>query len=175
MNNETIIIAIVLLSALVIAAWVFLVFYAYSMFKGVPFVRSADKRVRAMMEFAEIRPGVRVADLGSGDGKVLLEAARRGAVCVGYEVNPLLAAWSRAQVRRSGLMDRIEVHTENLWDAPLKGFDVIFVYLMPELMGRLKEKVKRECAPGTIIISNGFLFPDWTPEAMRDNVRRYRV
>lgn len=166
---------IIIAGLLVIAAWIFLVFFAFSLFAGAPFVPTADRRLRVMMELAEVKSGTRVADLGSGDGKLLFKAARSGALCDGFEVNPLFAAWSRVRARRNGLGDRITIHTKNLWHADLAGYDVIFAYLMPELMGRLKEKVLRECAPGTIVISNGFLFPDWTPEAARDNVRRYRI
>ena len=106
-----------------------------------------------MIRLAEIHSGDVVYDLGSGDGKLLVLAARKGARATGYEINPILVLFSKLRGTNT--------HWRNFWGADIHDADIIFIYLLPWKMDRLAEKLKRECKKGTTIVSNSFIFPGW--------------
>ena len=135
---------------------------------GAPFVRSNKKAVDAMIRLAKIKPGDTVYDLGSGDATLLFRAAALGATAVGLEINPFLVLWtwikkmlSKRPKTGSNPEDRITVHWKNFWNADLHDADVVFVYLLPWRMEKLESMLKTQCKPGTLIISNSFIFPNW--------------
>jgi len=114
-----------------------------------------------MIRLARIKPGMRVYDLGSGDGTLILEAGKTGAVAVGLEINPFLVLWTTIRIFFSRQRTRTHVRWSNFWMADLSDADVVFVYLLPWRMGKLAAKLKKELKTGSLIISNSFIFPDW--------------
>ncbi len=132
-------------------------------FLGRPIIRGAiyfptsTRSVETMLRFAEIRSGDKVVDLGSGDGRILIAAAKAGAEAVGYEINPILVRRSRRAIARAGIS--ATVYWESFWRADLSQFDVVIVYGIPYIMKDLQKKLERELQPGTKIISNAFTFP----------------
>jgi len=128
-----------------------------------------------MIDLAEIRPGERAVDLGSGDGRLLRAAARAGARVVGWEMNPALVVWSRAAARAIGAGEQTVVHRGSFWRAPLSEFDVIFLYLLPETMEKIAAKIRREAKPGARIIVNAFPIHQWPLDAQDGHVYRYRA
>lgn len=126
---------------------------------GAPFVRSNKVAVDAMIRLARIRPGMKVYDLGSGDGTLLFHAARLGATAVGFEINPFLVLWTNIKIFASGRQKHIFALWRNFWFADFSNADVVFVYLLPWRMKALETLLKRTCRPGTRIISNSFIFP----------------
>ena len=170
-----------LLLGVVIAAALFGVFFIIleiyvgiiGHYKGAPFVRSKKDRIRAMMELARITPDMRVVDLGSGDGSILIEAAKHGAVATGVEFNPFLVRYSQWRVRRAGVGDRVTVIKGNLFAYSLRDTDVLFLYLLPKTLKDLAPRLKKELKPEARIISNGFLVSDWEVAEEKNNVRLY--
>jgi len=132
---------------------VFLFYMCLASLIGAPFVPTKNASAEAMIRLADIKKGDTVYDLGSGNGKLLLMAAKKGADAVGYEINPILVLFSNLR----GAPTR----WKNLWHADIHDADVIFVYLLPWKMKRLAEKLKKECKNGTVIVSNSFIFPGW--------------
>ncbi|MCX6792169.1 MAG: hypothetical protein NT149_03985 [Candidatus Gottesmanbacteria bacterium] len=120
---------------------------------GAPFVPTKNAAAEAMIRLAGITKGDMVYDLGSGDGKLLLLAAKKGARAIGYEINPLLVLLSNLRGART--------RWKNFWNADIHDADVIFIYLLPWKMERLASKLKTECKKGTVIVSNSFIFPGW--------------
>lgn len=106
-----------------------------------------------MVSLAHLKPGMIVYDLGSGDGRVLVEAAKRGAKPVGVEMNPFLVLLCR--------LKKLNVRWQNLWNADISEAQVVFVYLLPHHMNKLERKLKKELKPGSLIVSNSFIFPHW--------------
>lgn len=143
--------------------------------RGAPFVASRRDKIRLMCDLAEIRPGMRVVDLGSGDGAILFEAARRGAIATGLEINPFLVWFSRIRARCAGFKNKISVLRHDFYFGDLPEADVIFVYLWPETMDKLREKFLRECQPGTLIISNAFPMKGWRAIMEKDGVYLYEI
>lgn len=128
---------------------------------GAPFVPSTKPVSRKMIEFANIEKGMKVYDLGSGDGRLLALAADRGAMVVGYEINPFLVIISSVLLMLRGYRLQTSVRWKNFWSAPISDADVLFVYLLPWRMKELEQKLDRELKPGTLVVSNSFIFPNW--------------
>lgn len=132
---------------------VFIFFLALAFVTGAPFVPTKTPTADAMIRLADLKKGNVVYDLGSGDGKLLLLATRKGTRAIGYEINPLLVLYANLRNART--------RWKNFWRADIHDADVIFIYLLPWKMERLAEKLKNECKKGTVIVSNSFIFPGW--------------
>ncbi len=139
----------------------FFLFLCLAFVTGGPFVPSSKKAVDAMVALAKIRSGQTVIDVGSGDGRVLFAAAKKGANAIGIEINPYLVRFTQIKAFLGAYRGRITVRWQNLWSADLTNADVVFVYLIPWKMDVLAKKLKKELKPGSLVISNSFMFPDW--------------
>jgi len=130
----------------------------------VPDVRTPYPTVRAMLELAGVTGGDIVYDLGSGDGRIVIDAAREfGARGVGVEIDPALVAQSRATARRLHLGDRVRFLEQDLFATDLAEATVVTLYLSPEMNRRLRPKLLAELAPGSRIVSHDFDMGDWAP------------
>ncbi|MFZ5535193.1 MAG: class I SAM-dependent methyltransferase [Patescibacteria group bacterium] len=139
----------------------FFLFLCLAFVTGGPFVPSSKKSVDAMVALAKIRSGQTIIDVGSGDGRVLFAAAKKGANAIGIEINPYLVRFTQIKAFLGAYRGRITVRWQNLWSADLTNADVVFVYLIPWKMDVLAKKLKKELKPGALVISNSFMFPDW--------------
>lgn len=153
-------------------------------FLGRPIIRGAiyfptsPRSVAAMLKLAEVKPGDKLVDLGSGDGRILIAAAKVGAEAVGYEINPMLVRRSRRAIARARVgagsgSGGTTVHWEDFWRVDLSQFDIVIVYGIPYIMKKLQHKLERELRPGTKIISNAFVFPGWKPVAQDRKILLY--
>ena len=139
----------------------FFLYLCIAFMTGGPFVPTRNSSVDAMIRVAGIRNGMTVVDLGSGDGRVLLAAAREGAYAVGFEINPYLVWYTRLRAFLSPQRGMISVYWKNLWRADISRADIVFVYLIPWRMKELAGILNRQLKPGSLVISNSFIFPDW--------------
>ncbi len=142
---------------------------------GAPYVPSQSASVEKMMAIAEIKPGEKTADLGSGDGRVVIAMAQRGAEAHGFENNPVLVLVARRNIRKAGLSGKAFIHWKNFWHADFSQFDAMSVYAMPYIMGRLYRKMKHEMRPGSRIISNAFEFKNETPLKKEKGIYLYTL
>ena len=152
---------------------VFFVFFPLA--RGAIYDPSSPVQTSLMVDLADVRPGEKAADLGSGDGRVLIALAGRGAEAHGYEVNPVLVLLSRRNIRRAGLERKAFVHWRSFWRADLSPFSLITVFQVDFVMGRLETKLKRELPDGARIVSHHWRFLDWPPETVRGDMYLYRV
>lgn len=130
----------------------------------VPDVRTPLVVVNEMLRLADVTASDVAYDLGSGDGRILIAAARdRGARGVGLEIDPALVAQSTERARRLGLADRLTFRQQDLFEADLTPATVVTLYLSPELNHRLRPKLLRELRPGARIVSHRFDMGDWVP------------
>ena len=163
---------------LIILIWallaLYLVFTVVAIFAGAAPIPSTESTVKCMMDLANIQPGELLLDLGSGDGRILIAGAKRGARCIGFEINPILLWYTRLRARIQGLTS-ISVHGTNLWDADIKDADILTIYMVPIYMERLRKKIQAEMKPGSRVISGVYPFPDWEPEKTNGRVYMYRV
>lgn len=129
-------------------------------FKGAFYAESSPERARNVVELADTRPGQKIADIGSGDGRLVIEFAKLGLDAVGYEINPWLVLVSRTRIKKLGLQDKAKIYWRNFWNVDLSQFDTVVVYAIGYAMDKLEEKFKNEMRSGSKIISVYFKFSD---------------
>jgi SAM-dependent methyltransferase len=130
----------------------------------VPFVVSPEPVTLAMLSIARVGPRDVVLDLGSGDGRIVITAAKRfGARGLGVELSPQLVEQSRDNARRAGVADRVQFRVQDLFETDLAQASVITMYLLPEVNLQLRPKLLA-LAPGTRIVSHDWDLGEWKPD-----------
>ena len=130
----------------------------------VPFITTPDRVTLAMLELAVVGPRDHVIDLGSGDGRIVITAARRfGATGLGVEIVPELVQKSRAIAREAGVQERVEFREQDLFATDLGRATVVTMYLLPEVNLQLRPRLLA-LAPGTRVVSHDWDLGDWAPD-----------
>ncbi|PYN04055.1 MAG: SAM-dependent methyltransferase [Candidatus Rokuibacteriota bacterium] len=139
----------------------------------VPYVQTPHEVVAEMLRLAGVGRDDVVYDLGSGDGRLVIAAARDfGARGAGIEIDPKLVALSTESARRAGVADRVTFREGDLFQMDLSPATVVTLYLSPELNLRLRPKFLRELRPGARIVSHDYGMGDWAPaRTLRMEVR----
>ena len=131
--------------------------------KDVVWVPTAQPVVEKMLELAKVTPQDYVIDLGSGDGRTVIAAAKRGARALGIEYNPDMVELSRQNAEAEGVASRATFVNADLFQSDLSQATVITMFLLPELNLRLRPALLR-LKPGTRIVSNTFTMEEWEPD-----------
>jgi ribosomal protein L11 methylase PrmA len=134
----------------------------------VIFVPTPQDVVNAMLKIAEVGKNDVVYDLGCGDGRIVVSAARRGARSVGIDIDAERIREANANIRRAGVAQRAKVVHADLFDSDIGEATVVTLYLLQSLNQKLKPKLLAELKPGTRIVSHGFDMGDWKPEKTLD-------
>lgn len=130
-----------------------------------PYIPSTRLNVDEMLRLAGVRPSDIVYDLGSGDGRVVIAAARDwGARGVGIEIDADLVAESREHAQREGVADRARFRAGDIFAADLREATVVTMYLLTSLVHRLQPKLLAELKPGTRIVAHDYGFAGWKPD-----------
>ena len=158
-----------------VTAFYFLFFFFFPLGRGAVFFPSSPAHTSAMVALVGPRTGEKAADLGSGDGRVVIALARAGAEAHGFEINPALVLLSRWRVRRSGLTDQARIHWGSFWRADLSPFHVVTVFQGSFIMRRLERKALRELRPGARLVSDYWGFPTLKPDSLSGTLFLYRV
>jgi SAM-dependent methyltransferase len=145
---------------LIVFIMLFIISMLYYGMRYVPYVPSNKKCVKLMLEAADIKPGQKVYDLGCGDGRLVIAAQKtHGAIATGYEIAPFVYLLAHIRKRLAGSSATIK--KKNLFKENLSNADVVFCYLFPRLMNKLKKKFEAELKPGAKVISNAFTIEGW--------------
>ena len=126
----------------------------------VPYVQTPMEIVERMLRMAEVKSGDRVIDLGSGDGRIVIEAAKRGASGLGVDLDPSLIKLATENAARAGVADKAQFRVMDLFDADLSGATVVAFYLLPEFNEKLLPRLLK-LKPGTRIVSHDGGIGDW--------------
>lgn len=130
-----------------------------------PFITTPEEVVGHMLRLAGAGPADLVADLGSGDGRIVIAAARDfGARGLGIELDGRLAEQSRANARKAGVGDRVSIVQGDVLTADFSAASVVTVYLLPGLLGQLQSRFVYELKPGTRVVSHSFGMAGWAPD-----------
>ena len=129
----------------------------------VPFVVSPEEVVDRMLRIADIGPADTVIDLGSGDGRIVIGAAKRGARALGIDIDPSLVEKARNNAASAGVAARAAFVAQDLFDTDLSKASVVTMYLLPEVNLKLRPKLLA-LAPGTRIVSHDWNMGDWEPD-----------
>jgi SAM-dependent methyltransferase len=130
-----------------------------------PYVTSPPQIVEAMLEMAGVTSRDTVYDLGCGDGRIVIAAARKyGARGVGVDIDPARIEEARANARSAGVSGKVDFQVNDLFDADIRNATVVTLYLLPEANLRLRPRLLRELKPGTRVVAHSFGMGDWQPE-----------
>jgi precorrin-6B methylase 2 len=147
------------------SALLFLLLQAPAHVPDIHFVPTSTGIADAMLEGAHVTKDDVVYDLGSGEGDIVIEAARKyGARGVGIEIDPKLVATSREHAAKAGVGDRVEFRVGDLFEADIADATVITLYLSPATNLRLESKLVRDLKPGTRVVSHRFEMAGWVPD-----------
>jgi SAM-dependent methyltransferase len=132
-----------------------------------PFVVTPDAVVDRMINFAQPKPGDHLIDLGSGDGRIVIEAAKRGATGFGVDIDPRLVALSQSRAARAGVAERAKFEVRDLFETDLSRASVITMYLLPEVNLQLLPRLQK-LKPGTRIVSHDYDLGPWPFDEMTE-------
>lgn len=150
--------------------------------RAAPFVPTFNKDVDRMVELAQLKDGDHIVDIGAGDARILIAAAKQKNITgVGYELSlgMFLVGWLR--IRLAGLHPRLKMVWGDFFHRDLSGFQAVLCFLTPPAMAKLEPKLKAELKPGTRVVSAVFPLPTWVPiskdksDANRVSIWVYRV
>jgi hypothetical protein len=133
-----------------------------------PFVPSPEAAVAAMLRYAHVGPGDFIIDLGSGDGRIVRTAAKVfGARGFGVEIKEDLVKSSNEAAQKEGLADRVKFLKQDLFNTDISQATVLTMYLLPDTVNMLRDKLLNELKPGTRIVSHDYPLTGWIPEDMK--------
>lgn len=130
-----------------------------------PYVLSADEVVHRMLRMADVGPRDFLVDLGSGDGRIPIAAAKfYGARSHGVDLDPPLIALARANAAREGVSELASFELQDLFETDLSAASVVAFYLLPDVAMQLRPKLLRDLKPGTRIVAHDYGLGDWLPD-----------
>lgn len=135
-------------------------------FYGLPPVPTRLSRIRKALKLVKLQSNEVLYDLGSGDGRVLIIAAREfGAQAVGIEIGPVQRAFSWLKVLYNGIRHKVRIEAGNFYKADLGAADVVFVYATSKEVKKLAAHLEKQMKPGSRLVSISADFPEWEPSA----------
>jgi SAM-dependent methyltransferase len=135
----------------------------------VPYVPTPEPVVDRMLELADVGPDDVVYDLGSGDGRIVIRAARKyGARGVGIEIDPELVKEARQNAKNAGVSDLVEFRQGDLFKSDFSDATAVTLYLLPSVNQKLRPMLFEQLTPGTPVVSHDFDMGKWSPERTVD-------
>lgn len=129
----------------------------------LPFVPATSRQVENVVKMLQHRRGPLV-DIGSGDGRIVIAAAKAGFPAVGYELNPWLVWYSRYRAWREGVHGSARFYISDLWKVTFAQYSNVVIFGVPQMMPQLEKKLEFELEDGARVIACRFPFPHWTPD-----------
>jgi len=146
--------------------------FAYVLMFGAPYLPTRRAQVNQALDLLALKKGELLIDLGSGDGAVLVEAAKRGIKCIGYELNPFVFAVAYLRVWKYRKLVKIKL--KNFWKLPIPAETAgVFVFLLDKYMQKLDKKLQKEAPRGLKVISYTFLIPGKKPKVSKNALSLY--
>lgn len=141
-----------------------------------PFVQTPVEVAKKMLEISQIRSGEVLYDLGCGDGRLIILAAKEiGARATGIELREDLIERARTEIKRLNLEGKVNVIQGNFFDVPISDADVVTLYLTSSANERLRPKLEAELKAGARVISHDFKVPGWKPRAVYNELLGHTI
>jgi tRNA G37 N-methylase Trm5 len=141
--------------------------------KIVPYVPTPQEIVDRMLEMAQVKKGDVLYDLGSGDGRIVVTAAKKyGVRAIGFEIDPERIKESHANIKKAGVEKLVEIRQQDIRTVDLSGATVLTMYLLPEVNLMIRPNIWKQMKPGSRVVSHDFDMGDWKPlkaEKVKDN------
>lgn len=145
---------------------------SYSLIFGAPYAALGRDRIKTMFELLDVKKGRRSLDIGSGDGRIVIEASKHGLHAYGVEINPLVYLVSLLNLKLKGTVNT-KVFLKDFWQLDLSNYDYITVWGTKHMIKNLEKKLLKELKPGAMVVSNHFPFPTWKHKKVKNNVYLY--
>ncbi len=146
---------------LVITIALYLLSLIYSSIMGSPYVPTKMREIIDIFDQILIKKKSKFLDLGCGDGRIVrLVAQNYGLFAVGVDINPMIIFWARIKAKLARL-ENASYKIENIFKTDLSDYDIVYLFLMPELLTKLGPKLENETKKGAILISHGFKIAGW--------------
>lgn len=152
---------------------IFLVANTAGFFFGAPFAPTPKSKLEGLFTKLDLSNSDIIYDLGSGDGRVLLAAARRGHQAVGFEINPVLCFWSWMHVWQNQAGSKVKIYCGSFWNRSLSEAKVVFAFILPQYMNRLEKKLAKEVKKGTYVVTYLARLPGRKPMRQEDGIYVY--
>jgi ribosomal protein L11 methylase PrmA len=137
---------------------------------GLPSRPTHPDRIRKALQMADLKADELLYDLGSGDGRVLVIAAREfGAKAVGIEIGPVQRLVSRMAARNNGVSDRVRVEAGDFYKSDVRNADVVFIYATSTEVTKLASHLEKQMKPGSRVVSISADFPEWEPNDFNED------
>jgi SAM-dependent methyltransferase len=133
-------------------------------YPDVPFVPTTDEAVKAMLELAGVTKNDVLYDLGCGDGRIVVAAAKLGAHAVGIDIDPARISEAKAFAKSAGVENLVRFEENDLFEADFHEATVVTLFLLSDINLKLKPKLLQQLKPGTRVVSNTFDMGDWKPD-----------
>jgi len=152
----------ILIFAFVLALIIIFISFIYTGWRSAPWVPTGSRDIKRFLKLAEIKPGWKFYDLGCGDGRLVVAAAKQGAVAEGFEISllPYLLSKIRLLFRKN---INVKVRYKDFWHSHLGDADIVYFYLMPKVYPKLRQKFESELKKGTKVISYVWPIDGWRP------------
>jgi SAM-dependent methyltransferase len=131
----------------------------------VPYVPTPETVVQRMLDLGKVGKNDYVIDLGSGDGRIAIAAAKRGARALGVDIDPRRIEEATANAAKQGVKDRVNFRRQNLFETEIKDANVVTMYLLTSVNLQLRPRLLAELRPGTRVVSHAFEMGEWEPDA----------
>jgi len=132
--------------------------------KIVPYVPTPQEVVDRMLDLAQVKKGDVVYDLGSGDGRIVVTAAKKyGVKAIGFEIDPQRIKESHENIKKAGVEQLVEIRLQDIRTVDLSGATVLTMYLLPEVNLMIRPNIWKQMKPGSRIVSHDFDMGDWKP------------
>jgi len=126
-----------------------------------------------MVEISNVKPGEKVADLGSGDARISIAFAKAGAQVVGFELESKLIKKAQGEIIKENLQEKVQIMQFDFWDVDLSSYDIVCIYPMPDIMEDLEKKLRSELKEGARVLTNYYEFPNWKHKKTKNKVYLY--
>ncbi len=132
--------------------------------KIVPYVPTPQEVVERMLELAQVKKGDVVYDLGSGDGRIVVTAAKKyGVKAIGFEIDPERIKESKENIAKAGVGQLVEIRQQDIRTVDLSAASVLTMYLLPEVNLMIRPNIWKQMKPGSRVVSHDFDMGDWNP------------
>jgi hypothetical protein len=160
---------------LYIIVFIFALTFLYASWRAAPWLPMYSNDGARAVVLARFRAGDKFYDLGAGDGRTLVAAAEAGAYSEGFEISLFPYLLAKIKIFFSSVKNKPKIYFRDFWKINLGEADVIFVFLMPRIMEKLKVKMEKELKSGARIICYTWPMPGWEPAAVDDIPGRPKI
>lgn len=129
----------------------------------LPYVPATNIQINNVLKMLQLRSG-HLVDIGSGDGRIVIAAAKKGFQADGYEINPWLVWYSRYRAWREGVNQNAKFHLSDLWKVDFSLYTNVVIFGVPQMMPQLEKKLQRELGESARVVACRFPFPHWVPD-----------